>query len=252
MTDIFKIIDSGDWENIRLAVKKYGIKNVIKYFTFPERSHDLLKLIQEYEFDVEDEVIHGNTILHLLIEHSTKFNYITVLPSTKEEHFKVIEEIIKRTPNINKQNNNGATCLHIANIVQDRDVVELLERNGARGDIKDILGNIAYDPWPQLQWQRSGEEFQKNIENTKMQKKKVTTNATKPYLEISPLFKNGLISLIKAKKLIKEAETNYGLNLDNFYDKGANKNFNAEKKLLFDEVKPLFWLAKYLSKIGIK
>ncbi|ETO23135.1 hypothetical protein RFI_14050, partial [Reticulomyxa filosa] len=49
-----------------------------------------------------------------------------------------------------------------------------------------------------------------------------------------------------------QSQANYYTNLNNFYDKGANKNFNAEKKLLFDEVKPLFWLAKYLSKIGIK
>src|SRR4051812_33847578 len=86
------------------------------------------------------------------------------------------------------------------------------------------------------------EVLQKNIGNTK-KREKVTANAIdKPYLEISPLFKSELISLIKAKNLIKEAKEIYNINIDNFYNKNKVKKkiFEYEGKLLFHEVIPLF------------
>ena len=106
--------------------------------TIPNLKEDIINLIQEKKIDVD-----GFVNFYELVEKKTGDSYLH--NATKGNYYELVRYFILKGSNINKQNLDGDTPMHIAARNKNMKIIKLLLDNKAKLDIPNKEGEIAFD-----------------------------------------------------------------------------------------------------------
>ena len=106
--------------------------------TIPNLKEDMLNLIQEKKIDVE-----GFVNFYELVEKNTGDSCLH--SATKGNYYELVRYFILKGSNINKQNLDGDTPMHLAARNKNMKIIKLLLDYKAKLDIPNKDGEIAFD-----------------------------------------------------------------------------------------------------------
>ena len=106
--------------------------------TIPTLKEDLTDLVNEKKLDYE-----GFVNFYDLVEKNTGDSYLHI--ATRGEYYELVRYFILKGSDVNKQNIDGDTPLHIAAGKRNMKIIKILLDHKAKLDIPNKLGEIPFD-----------------------------------------------------------------------------------------------------------